>query len=1275
MAYTADINIVVKGQAAVSALQKALHKVGERIDEIAQKRIGPAANLDTFNKQLRETEKRLNEVVAGTTDETQAIKNYVTALGNANAAVDRQNKLIQNEINLRESATKSVQELADLQQYLYEKQRQLENSKLEAKAVQVQEAFEKQAAAAKELGDLQQYLYEKQRQLENSKLDEEAARLQKEFDKQAEAAAESAAQIDKLNQTQTAFIERTNEAARAAARQTSEFIRQQRIAKEVAQLTANAPAPQLLLPAAAPGSPAMSGGARRQITGPVERLGGARTEDQAAMALRFAEALKEQVRPLSQINSLYAGIYGEAVKLAGIKALPSSEMLNAAARGLQTIEAIEGRRLSTAERRAKKLRDIQDYYGDRIGDMANAGFGVQGPAVPPGGVKPRKAKGGLQAPGVMDAILGAGFPALFGGGPGAILGGAAGGLIGGSMGGMAGMALSVALSAVGQQLDAMVKKFADLGEAIRTLNVDAVRDSYIFVNKELSMTLDSLLKVGEYEKARAVLAQEAARQTGASVQQIEAANSAMNQLQGAWAQVTRAVGGLVSIVLTGFLQGITAVLNVVSLIAVGASKVISFTRNIVDSTLAWLAKLLNIEKFYNNLKNIIPFISEEQEKIRAAAEAEIDSGIKDLQLRKQKLEIEKQILDGSNRAARLSQQEGQYKKEALDIERNLEKEIEEINRKSGDLTAEQVRNKINIAKANAEIELKELNITRQKAEQRILNESIIAGLQDQANALQTQANQYAKVQSSVAEILQIELQRMQQRMQFVTSLNQESALINQMAAKRKELAEVEYQAAVAAANSAVQQAAAEYDIVQAKYKQNDADIEQVNAAQRKLQTAVQARGLDIEIAGLKREQALETAEIERRQQQLNAYAEEYSRINERISRELDAQSNALNNRASLLSAISQATQTINNIEIESLTRELERTSSVREREKILEKIYRLEVANAKAVLEATRAQIQAELQRAEIAYRKVLLEQKMLEAVVAIARAQGVVTREHYEALEIQQEALQVSKHNVDTAAQIADVQWKAADAVFKAAVDAAKLKKEMGGAASAAGQFAGNMERAASAAQGISGIGQKTTGAPFAAYGGAMAIEDPVLRKVAMAIWERASADAARMARSGASSGVAGLPNAEREIAKIALAERKMREEEQKRNEQQNMQQLVASGALSKYPYEIAQQIRALAGTTAAEPRIVAAEPSPTPIPTTQPLAMGLSMQPGGGAGTAIVDRMPTINLQTGPVLQQDDGNKYVSLGDLEKILQDFAAVVFNNARSTGGRRFQGVA
>ena len=74
----------------------------------------------------------------------------------------------------------------------------------------------------------------------------------------------------------------------------------------------------------------------------------------------------------------------------------------------------------------------------------------------------------------------------------------------------------------------------------------------------------------------------------------------------------------------------------------------------------------------------------------------------------------------------------------------------------------------------------------------------------------------------------------------------------------------------------------------------------------------------------------------------------------------------------------------------------------------------------------------------------------------------------------------------------------------------------------------------------------------------------------------------------------------------------------------------------------------------------------------------MGLSRQPGGGPGMAIIDSFPkvptTINLQTGPVLQQEDGKKYVTLNDLEKILQDFAAVVFNNARTAGGRQYQGV-
>lgn len=1087
---------------------------------------------------------------------------------------------------------------------------------------------------------------------------EEAAR--KKADDQRYAAQQRFMQLTERAHQQA--LANTEEYVQSLHRTEAARLRELRIAKLIEQQRQAAGPAQLLLPAAAPGAPEMSGGARRRITGPVERLGGARTEDEAAMALRFAQALKEQIRPLSQIQALYAGIAQQAAQMQRIKALPDSAMLNAAGRGIQALSTAQDRynaelqdsaarlqqldRLEQSrERRRAKLQGIAEYYAGDTGAAAAAGFGANVPGMPLG-TKPAKApKTGLQAPGVMDAILGAGFPVLFGGGPGAVLGGAAGGLIGGAMSGMAGMALSVALSAVGQQIDTMVKKFADLGEAIKTLNVDAVRDSYIFVNRELDLTLNGLLKAGEYEKARAVLANEAARQTGASTQQIAEANNAMNQLQGAWAQVTAAVGGLVSLVTVPLLQGITATLKIVSLIAVGASKVVSFTRDIVGSVLSWLAKLAGVDKFYNNLVTIIPFISEEQEKLRAASDAAADAGIRDIQLKKQLLDLERARVEGSNRLAQQSQIDAAFTREKLTAEKELADEIKRINREGAQLTEQQRALEIAIAQAKTEQKIDEAAITKEKAQQRLLNDAIIAGLQDQANALQTQADQYAKAQASTASILQIELQRFQQRAQFVTSLNQEAALINQIAANRKKAAEIEYQAAVASANSAVQQAAAEYEIVKAKYEQNNADIEQVNAAQRKLQTAIQARGLDVEIAGLKRQQAVETAELERRQAQVNAYAEEYARINERTTRQLEEQTNALSNRASLTAAISQAVQTINNLEIEGLTRELERTSSTERRAQIIDRIYKLEIENARVALEATRAQINAELARAEAAYRTVQLKYEELRAVVQLAEAEGFANRAHYAALEAQGSALRIAKDNLTTAGQIAQWQWKAADAVFKAAVDAAQLKKEMGGAASAAGQFAGNMERAASAAR-AAGLGQQTAGTPFAAMGGAENIQDPGLKMQAQKVWQDAEKFAATKGIASIQADI--LQRARDTIAQIAARDYILRSKS-------------------------ATSTTVLPDTTARAS--TPAPTAPTPIPLTQPLATGLSRQPGGGAGAAIVDRMPTINLQTGPVLQQDNGSKYVSLADLEKILQDFAAVVFNNARSTGGRRFQGVA
>ena len=517
--------------------------------------------------------------------------------------------------------------------------------------------------------------------------------------------------------------------------------------------------------------------------------------------------------------------------------------------------------------------------------------------------------------------------------------------------------------------------------------------------------------------------------------------------------------------------------------------------------------------------------------------------------------------------------------------------------------------------------------------------------------------------------LQTDISVLNKQQELTTSLNQQTTIINTIAQKKTQSAQLELaltqsqqrlniqnaqlelqraEAKAAAAAAEMRQLDAAGKLTGERRAELQAVMEQAVVARQNLSTTEQIAYYTNQSAAAQAQSAAYMADIERRQAIVNAYAEDYARVNAETTRKIEEQTNAINNRATLLNAISQVTQTINNIEIQSLERELERTTNTEKRKSIIEQIYKLEVENARVQLEATRANIRAELARADAAYRNVRLEYQRLKVVVEIAKAQGVVNEGHYKALRDQESALRIAKDNLNTAGQVAKWQWRAADAVFKAAVDAAKLKKETTGAAQSAGQFAGSMERAAGAMGGISkaasALGAGGQGAPFAAMGGAGAIQDPGLKAQAEKIWQEAE-------RFAATKGIASIQADILQRARDAIARIAFRD-------------------------YVLQQKAAGAPAVSTETPATALTKTPTtaPIPLTAPLATGLSRQPGGGPGTAIVDTFPTINLQTGPVLQQDDGSKYVSLGDLEKILQDFAAVVFNNARTAGGRQYQGV-
>jgi hypothetical protein len=112
----------------------------------------------------------------------------------------------------------------------------------------------------------------------------------------------------------------------------------------------------------------------------------------------------------------------------------------------------------------------------------------------------------------QEQFLGAGFPLLFGGGPGAV-----GGSILGSALAPKGMGFGAQIlgSALGTVLERNLQTVQAIGNAARNINLDALEESGIRVNRELSLTIKLLKQQGKIDEARKKVQQEVFRQTGA----------------------------------------------------------------------------------------------------------------------------------------------------------------------------------------------------------------------------------------------------------------------------------------------------------------------------------------------------------------------------------------------------------------------------------------------------------------------------------------------------------------------------------------------------------------------------------------------------------------------------------------------------------------------------------------------------------------------------------------------------------------------------------------
>ena len=111
MAYTADIQIGVKGANKLRELQDRLEKISREIDLIGARDLfenKAIQSINEYSRALSVAEDNLRDVTLGSTQETAAIREYVQALGDANAARARQNRLIRAQVAAQEAARRTI---------------------------------------------------------------------------------------------------------------------------------------------------------------------------------------------------------------------------------------------------------------------------------------------------------------------------------------------------------------------------------------------------------------------------------------------------------------------------------------------------------------------------------------------------------------------------------------------------------------------------------------------------------------------------------------------------------------------------------------------------------------------------------------------------------------------------------------------------------------------------------------------------------------------------------------------------------------------------------------------------------------------------------------------------------------------------------------------------------------------------------------------------------------------------------------------------------------
>jgi len=477
--------------------------------------------------------------------------------------------------------------------------------------------------------------------------------------------------------------------------------------------------------------------------------------------------------------------------------------------------------------------------------------------------------------------LGAGFPLLFGGGAGTVAGSVLGSFVGTGFGGQ------ILGGAIGQILDQAVQSAAKLGNSFALVgnNYSSLREQGIEFTAEIERQVTAAKKLGDFTKAQELIRGAAFTQTGdVGGLGVQAAATAVNELQKAWDGLTKGVQTLLGFLGTPFIFALTAILRavqgivaLVNLIITGAVKLLSLIpglKSLLDQ--AYQSSLQGTAEYENQLAELNK---------QTGAQKEV------LKLEEYRTDISRRMIGASKEEQKLLEKDLKIR----ELRAELEAKIAEIKASSAGLTADQltkVEEQIDVEKRIYGEKRKQLELGFQMVEDRerelkiqkmqesqlrataMLSEGIVTAA---ATRLDQQASIASAATSAYLALNDLEMQRAtnagdtdkqyQLQLQRAQLIYQQTVLQVQQEQRKAELAAIssdiklkEAQADLARRAAKGEAYAADYAAVELQKQAVQLAYEGVNAAkqiaQYNLMGADAIRQMTVEQAAFNRAQAV-----------------------------------------------------------------------------------------------------------------------------------------------------------------------------------------------------------------------------------------------------------------------------------------------------------------------------------------------------------------------------------------------------------------------------------